>query len=176
MQTINSLCICIICVETFESPCTFQTLKRHIDDLQNNDRTDLQSLQKLFLNIIKAADEQFFTIFSKFRELEETAKFMRFPNSIKMEELNLQKFSWIEIDKFEMRLIEFYCSSIWKQKFVDLRVDWENIEKRQLEKKILERSAGNKLLRAWNAIFEKFFLLKKLCNNIAHHVFIYICL
>ena len=44
-----------------------------------------------------------------------------------MEELNLQKFSWINMDKFEMELIEFQSSSIWKQKFIDLRVDLENI-------------------------------------------------
>jgi len=46
-----------------------------------------------------------------------------------MEELNLQKFSWIDTDEFEIQLIEFQSSSIWKQKFIDLRVDLENIEK-----------------------------------------------
>jgi len=50
----------------------FSNLKRHINDLQNDDRTDLQSLQKLFLNIIVSAVGQFFTRFLKFRELEET--------------------------------------------------------------------------------------------------------
>ena len=73
--------------------------------------------------------EQFFTRFLRFRELAEMVNFMRFPDSIKMEELNLQKFSWIDMDKFEMELIEFQCSSIWKQKFIDLRVDLEDIEK-----------------------------------------------
>ena len=70
-----------------------------------------------------------------------------------MEELNLQKFSWIGMDKFEMELIEFQSSSIWKQKFIDLRVDLENIKKRLLEKGILERSAENELLRTWPKIF-----------------------
>ena len=69
----------------------FSNLKRHINDLQNDDRTDCQSLQKIFLNIIESVGKQFFTRFSKFRGLEETANFMRFPDSIKMEELNLQK-------------------------------------------------------------------------------------
>ena len=67
-------------------------LKRHINDLQNNERTDCQSLQRLFLKIIQSVGEQFFTRYSKFRELEETANFMRFPDNIKMEELNLQSF------------------------------------------------------------------------------------
>ena len=31
----------------------FSNLKRHINNLQNHDRRDCQSLQKLFLNIIK---------------------------------------------------------------------------------------------------------------------------
>ena len=63
-----------------------------------------------------------------------------------MEKLNLQKFSWIDMDKCEMELIEFQSSLIWKQKFIDLRVDLANIEKRRLEKGILERSAENELL------------------------------
>ena len=65
-----------------------------------------------------------------------------------MEELNLQKFSWIDMNEFEMQLIEFQSSLIWKQKFIDFEIDLENIEKRRLEKKILERSAENELLRA----------------------------
>ena len=73
---------------------------------------------------------------------------MRFPDSIEIEELNLQKFSWIDMNEFEMQLIEFQVSSIWKQKFIDLRVDRENIEKRSLVKGILKRSAENELLRA----------------------------
>jgi len=106
----------------------------------------LQSLQKLFLNIIESVGEQFFTRFSKFRELEETEKFTKFPDSIKMEELNLQKFSWIVMDEFEMQLIESQSSSSWKRRFVDLRVDLENIEKKRLEKGILERSAEKRTI------------------------------
>ena len=64
-----------------------------------------------------------------------------------MRELNLQTFSWINMDKFKRELIEFQSNSIWKQLFIDLRVDLENIEKRRLEKGILERNAENELLR-----------------------------
>ena len=46
-----------------------------------------------------------------------------------MEELNLQKFAWVDIDKFEMELIEFQNSSIWKQKFIDLRIDLKTLQK-----------------------------------------------
>ena len=71
----------------------FSNLKSQFNDLQTDDKTDLQSLKKLFLNVIESVVKQFFTRFSKFRELEETAKFMRYPDRIKMEEMNLEKFS-----------------------------------------------------------------------------------
>ena len=73
-----------------------------------------------------------------------------------MEELNLQKFSWIDMDEFEMQLIEFQSSSIWKQKFIDLRVDLQNIEKKQLEKGILSlptlvggANGGSEIVKMW---------------------------
>ena len=80
------------------------------------------------------------------------------------------------MDKFEMQLIEFQSSSIWKQKFIDLRVELEKIERRRLEKGIVERSAEHELLRVWNAIPENIFMLKKLCNSITLHALFYICL
>ena len=64
------------------------------------------------------------------------------------------------MDKFEIELIEFQSSLIWKQKFIDLRVDLKNIEKRRLEKGILEKSAENELLRTWNAIPKNFSCVK----------------
>ena len=68
--------------------------------------------------------------------------------------IKLKMFSWIDMDKFEMQLIEFQSSSIWKQKFIDLRVELEKIERRRLEKE-------HELLRDWNAIPEHIFMLKK---------------
>ena len=86
-----------------------------------------------------------------------------------MEELNLQMFSWMDIDIFEMQLLEFQSSSVWKQKFIDLRVELKKIERRRLEKE-------HELLRVRNAIPEHIFMLKKLCNSITLHVLFYICL
>ena len=64
-----------------------------------------------------------------------------------MEELNLQKFLWIDMDKFEMELIEFRSSSIWKQKFIDLRVDWKTLKKgdqrREIPKRIAETAIAD---------------------------------
>ena len=61
------------------------------------------------------------------------------------------------MDKFEMELIEFQSSSILKQKFIDLRVDLENTEKRRLEKRILKRSAENELYCGLGMPFLKIF-------------------
>ena len=79
------------------------------------------------------------------------------------------------MNKFEMELIEFQSSSIWKQKFIDLTVDLENIEKRRLEKGILERSAENKLLRTWNAIPKNFSCLKRFATLLFMFLFTYAC-
>ena len=91
-----------------------------------------------------------------------------------MKKLNLQTFSWIDMTKFEMQLIAFQSSSILKQRFIDLRVDLENIEKRRLEMGVPERNADNELLRTWNAIPKMFFL--KPCHRNTPHIFIYIYL
>ncbi len=80
----------------------FPNLKRYINDLQKDDRTDHKRLQKLFINIIESTVRQFSTRFVIFRELEETVKFIKFPDSIKMDEINFQMFSWIDMDDFEM--------------------------------------------------------------------------
>ena len=86
-----------------------------------------------------------------------------------MEELNLQMFSWMDIDIFEMQLLEFQSSSVWKQKFIDLRVELEKIGRRRWEEE-------HELLRVWNAIPEHIFMLKKLCNSLTLHALFYICL
>jgi len=68
------------------------------------------------------------------------------------------------MDDFEMQLIEFQSSSVWKQKFVDLRVDLENIEKERLETGVTKRNAENEVLRTWNTIPENYVCLKNLAT------------
>ena len=43
--------------------------------------------------------------------------------------INLQKFSWIDMDEFEMQLIEFQSNSTWKQKFITLELTWKTLKK-----------------------------------------------
>ena len=66
------------------------------------------------------------------------------------------------MNDFEMQMIEFQSSSIWKQKFVDFRADLENIGKDRLETGVTERNAENVLLRTWNTIPENFVCLENL--------------
>ncbi|KAL7634403.1 UNVERIFIED_CONTAM: hypothetical protein RMT77_014780 [Armadillidium vulgare] len=140
----------------------FPNLKRYINDVSKDDKTSHQFLLKIFVNIIESNDLEFFTRFANFRELEKTVKFMKFPDSIKLSELNLQIFSWIDMDDFEMQLIEFQSSSIWKQKFIDLRVELESIEKERLETGATEKNAENEILKTWNTIPENYVCLKNL--------------
>ena len=81
---------------------------------QKGNKTNCQYLQKLFVSIIESTVEQFFTGFAKFRELKDTAKFIKFPDSSsKLNELNSQKFSWTDMNDFEMQSIEFQNGSLW---------------------------------------------------------------
>ena len=48
--------------------------------------------------------------------------------SKQMEELNLQMFLWIDMDKYETQLIELQSSSVWKQKFIDFESNWKRLK------------------------------------------------
>ena len=67
---------------------------------------------------------------------------------------------WIGMDNFKMQLIEFQSSSTWKQKFVNLRVYLENIEKKRLETRVPEKKVENKILKTCNTIPKIFICLK----------------
>ena len=48
------------------------------------------------------------------------------PESI--EDLNLSEFEWMDIEDFQMQLIDFKASLLWTSKFLDLRKSLETIE------------------------------------------------
>ena len=95
---------------------------------------------------------------------------MRFPDNMKLDELYLQMFSWIDTVKFEMQLIEFLSRTIFRKKFIDLGVVFESIDKRRLK---MSRKRSIKDLECHSS---KIFVFKKLCNRIILLIFIYICL
>ena len=76
--------------------------------------------------------------------------------------MNLEMLQWIDLDNFEMQLIDLQSSSIWRQTFVDLRAELENIERDRLVTGIAQKNAENEVLKLWNSIPETFACLKNL--------------
>jgi hypothetical protein len=66
---------------------------------------------------------------------------------------------WIDLNNSEMQLIDLQSSSIWRQKFIDLRAELETIEKDQFVGSTM-KIAENEVLKVWNYIPETFDCLK----------------
>ncbi|XP_045779584.1 uncharacterized protein LOC123877124 [Maniola jurtina] len=79
--------------------------------------------------------------------------------------LNFSQFDWLEIEDFEMQLIDFQSSLIWIQKFIDMRKELELIETERLTSNI-SKDANNNILETWNALPETFNCSKKLAHAI----------
>ena len=47
------------------------------------------------------------------------------------EDLNLSAFEWMDIEDFQMQLVDFKASLLWTFKFIDLRKLLETIENKQ---------------------------------------------
>lgn len=145
----------------------FQKLKKFYDDLEIHETTGKESQKRLFLEIINTTAEQFSLRFEQFRKFEDTFKFIKYPDTVDFETLDLTMFSWMGLDDFEMQLVEFQSSAIWKQKFIDLRIRLELIEGERLngslEPQIL---AENEILQVWNDLPQTFNSLTKVATSI----------
>ena len=71
----------------------------------------------------------------------------------------------MDLNDFEMQLVEFQSSSIWKQKFVELRIQLEEIERDRL-REISKLSAENEVLKVWNSMPNTFQDLKNVAWSI----------
>ncbi|GFV25896.1 general transcription factor II-I repeat domain-containing protein 2A [Trichonephila clavipes] len=109
--------------------------------------------------------KEFSTRFSHFKELSETFKFVMYPDVISFDKLNLSQFDWLEIEELEMQLIDFQSSSIWIQKFIEIRKKLELIEAERLTSNI-SKNTSNEILEKWNSIPDSFNCLKKLAYAI----------
>ena len=98
---------------------------------------------------IWGSTSQFCTRFQDFQHFGSLVSFLIKPES--SEDLNLCAFEWMDIEDFQLQLIDFKASLLWTLKFVDLRKSRETIENKQ--KNILPR---------WKALQEKFSCLKKM--------------
>ena len=82
--------------------------------------------------------------------------------------LNFSQFDWLEIEEFEMQLIDFQSSSIWIQKFIETRKELELIEIERLTSNI-SKNASKKIVETWTHFEEA-------GSCYFDHIFIYLCL
>ena len=78
---------------------------------------------------IRGSTSQFCTRFQDFQHFGSLFSFLIKPES--SEDLNLCAFEWMDIEDFQLQLIDFKASLLWTPKFVDLRKSLETIENKQ---------------------------------------------
>ncbi|GBM84954.1 General transcription factor II-I repeat domain-containing protein 2A [Araneus ventricosus] len=96
----------------------FPNLKNNINDLDIYEKPGEETVTEEFISVIDSSINEFSAKFSQFKELSETLKFLMYPDVTSFDELNLSQFDWLEIEEFEMQLIDFQSSSTWIQKFI----------------------------------------------------------
>jgi hypothetical protein len=106
-----------------------------------------------FSSIIDSAIEQFSSRFTQLRPFEETAKFIKCADNVTLNKLNLERLQWIDLNNFEMQLIDLQSSSIWRQKLIDLKAELENIERDLLVGSTM-KIAEIEFLKVWDSVPE----------------------
>lgn len=131
----------------------FLKLKFFYAGLEIHEPIDKDAQMRLFSDTIDATLKQFSLRFEQFRNFEDSAKCIKYPDTIDFDNLDLSMFSWMELQDFEMELVELQSSAIWKHKFVDLRMRLEIIERERLNG-LLEPhvSAENEIVKVWNEL------------------------
>ena len=143
----------------------FPNTKNFFSESECHEKPIKESLTKEFSMVIQSLIQEFSARFTQFKEFEETLKFILYPDTIPFEKLNLKVLDWLNFNELEMQLVEFQSSTIWKQKFVDLRNDLENIESNRLLDQI-NKIAEDEILSTWNSIPDTFNCLKILAKAI----------
>ncbi|GBN50946.1 General transcription factor II-I repeat domain-containing protein 2A [Araneus ventricosus] len=142
----------------------FPNLKQNINDLDIHEKPGEETVTEEFISVIYSSINEFSARFSQFKELSEILKFV-YPEVISFDKLNLSQFNWLEIEEFEMQLIDFQSSSIWIQKFIETRKELELNETERLTSNI-SKNANNKILETWYSLPDTFNCLKKLARAI----------
>ncbi|GBM68613.1 General transcription factor II-I repeat domain-containing protein 2A [Araneus ventricosus] len=99
----------------------FPNLKKNINDLDIHGKPVEETDTEEFISVIDSSINEFSARFSQFKELSETLKFIMFPDVTSFDKLNFTQFDWLEIEEFEVQLIDFQSSSTWTQKFIETR-------------------------------------------------------
>ncbi|GFW55176.1 general transcription factor II-I repeat domain-containing protein 2A [Trichonephila clavipes] len=136
-----------------------------IKDLDAQEKRNEKTVIDEFISIIVSLIEEFSARFSQFMELLKTFKFIMYPDVISFDKRNLYQFDRLEIEEFEMQLIDFQSNSICIQKFIETREKLELIEAERLTSNI-SKNASNEILETWNPIPDTFNCFKKLAYAI----------
>ena len=139
----------------------FPRIKKFYTEIEIHETVVKEAQILLFLETVDATLEQFSVRFVQFRKFENTTKFIKYPDTVDFENLDFTMFDWMELQAFEMQLVELQSSSIWKQKFVDLRMRLEIIERDRCNGLEPQLSAENEVVSVWNDLPETFNTLKK---------------
>ncbi|KAM4048853.1 general transcription factor II-I repeat domain-containing protein 2-like [Anomaloglossus baeobatrachus] len=138
----------------------FPNLKMHLENSTFVDSlTSHQEIYKEFSSIVQAAKVNFSNRFLQFRKMETTLCFLTFPERAKFEDIDLSCLQWLDLGNLEMELLEFQESSIWKNKFCDLRETLEKIEGMTKDSPV---SSENEILKVWNSLPNNFKSMKAL--------------
>ncbi|XP_060548259.1 general transcription factor II-I repeat domain-containing protein 2A-like [Pantherophis guttatus] len=146
----------------------FPNLKRHLENSTTfgDNPTSHQEIYKEFSSIIAAAKVNFSNRFLQFRKMETTLAFLTSPDKAKFEELDLSCLHWLDLGNLEMELLEFQESSIWKNKFYDLRETLEKIERMTKDSTVssdtVAGTSENEILKVWNSLPNNFKSMKAL--------------
>ncbi|GFW32480.1 uncharacterized protein TNCV_676391 [Trichonephila clavipes] len=98
--------------------------KKYIKDLDAQEKRNEDKVIDDFISIMDSLIKEFSARFSQFKELSETFKFIMYPDVISFDKLNLSQFDWLEIEEFEMQLIDFQSSSIWFKSLLKQGKSW----------------------------------------------------
>ncbi|GBM77560.1 hypothetical protein AVEN_13309-1 [Araneus ventricosus] len=162
--------VCVLCsgrVERYyyKKLQVFSKLEKNTNDLDIHEKPGEETVTEELISVIDSSINEFSARFSQFKELSETLKFIMYPDVASFDKLNLSQFDWLEIEEFEMQLIDFQSSSIWIQKFIETRKKLEFIETERLTSNI-SKNANNKILETGNSLPDTFNCLKKLARAI----------
>ncbi|XP_013358567.1 PREDICTED: uncharacterized protein LOC102022594 isoform X3 [Chinchilla lanigera] len=167
----NGKALCILCSESVV--CRTSSVRRHFDTNHKSVAELGETERKEFLEgKLRKCHSQYLSFcnhLSKSNHL--TAASFQISLCIvkhdkaKFEELDLSCLHWLDFGNLEMELLEFQESSIWKNKFFDLRATLEKIETLACEGMTKDRTVGspeNEILKVWNSLPNNFKSMKAL--------------
>ena len=84
------------------------------------------------MKIINSISQKLLLIFNQYRYIERTINFIKYLDEVNLTDLKPEIFNWLNIDDFEMQLVEFQSNPIRKKKFIKFRSDLEIFQRKRL--------------------------------------------